>query len=81
MSVPDTLSVTLTACRDRRPLLVVHNLPGPDAEMRPDQARGLAAALIAAADACDARPACLDSPKSSRRFPQIPGYFHLNSMA
>jgi hypothetical protein len=51
------LAVTLTRAYNRRPLAVVHNLPGQDAELFPDQLRALAAALVAAADAADAAAA------------------------
>lgn len=57
MSFPDALCATLAACRHGRPLLVFHNLPGPDAELRPEQARALAAALIAVADRAEVRQA------------------------
>lgn len=39
------------------PLAVVHNLPGSDAELRPEELRALAAALLAAADDCEAHHA------------------------
>ena len=48
------LAVTLTRAYNRRPLAVVHNLPGQDAELYPDQLRALAAALVATADAAEA---------------------------
>lgn len=48
------LAVTLTRSFDRRPLAVVHNLPGLDADLFPSQLRALANALHQAADACDA---------------------------
>ncbi len=50
--------IRMTMCQtfDRRPLAIVHNLPGGDAEMYPAEMRALAAALLAAADECEARP-------------------------
>lgn len=48
------LAVTLTRSFDRRPLAVVHNLPGLDADLFPWQLRVLANALLQAADACEA---------------------------
>lgn len=52
----NVLEVTLTKCRFGKPLAIVRNLPGFDAEMRPAQMRALAKGLIAAADECGARP-------------------------
>lgn len=37
-----------------RPLTKFWNLPGPDPALTPDQMRGLAAALLALADECEA---------------------------
>ena len=51
------LAVTFTRTFDRKPLAVVHNLPGDDAEMQPDQLRGLAAVLVRAASDCEAHHA------------------------
>jgi hypothetical protein len=48
------LAVTYTRGYDRRPLAVVHNLPGQDADLLPWQLRALASALNQAADACEA---------------------------
>lgn len=51
-----TLEVTHTVDRTGKPLAIVKNLPGLDAEMRPERLRELAAALLAAADDCERRP-------------------------
>lgn len=56
MILPNELDVTLTVCRNGMPLLEVANLPGAFAEMRPAQARALAAALIEAARMADVEP-------------------------
>lgn len=48
------LHVILTQTTDHRPLVVVDNLPGRGADLLPSQLRALAAALLAAADDCDA---------------------------
>lgn len=48
--------MTMTQTFDCKPLAQVHNLPGGDADMTPTQMRALAAALLAAADECEARP-------------------------
>ncbi len=50
------IEVVLTQTRDRRPLVTVRNLPGSDADLTPEQLRGLAAALLAAAAECERRP-------------------------
>lgn len=50
------LDVTFTRCREGKPLATVHNMPGLDADMRPEQMRKLAEALLKAADYCDSRP-------------------------
>lgn len=50
-----TLKVTLTETADGRPLATVRNFPGLDADMTPGQLRAMAAALLAAADDCEAR--------------------------
>ena len=39
-----------TVCRHKKPLVVLHNLPGEGAEMRPETLRQLAKALVKAAD-------------------------------
>jgi len=47
-----TLHAQLTRCRHELPLAVVDGLPGDGAELRPDELRQMAAALLAiAADA------------------------------
>jgi hypothetical protein len=51
-----TLTVTLTRSYKNEPLATVHNLPGPGADLYPVQMRALAAALINAANECEARP-------------------------
>lgn len=51
-----TLKVTLTETRHKEPLATVRNLPGGDADLTPAQLRALAAALLAAAADCEARP-------------------------
>ena len=48
-----TLNVTHTTTRTGTPLMTVANLPGPDAELTPDQARDLAAVLCSAALECE----------------------------
>lgn len=48
-----TLNVTHTTSRTGTPLMTVANLPGPDAELTPDQARDLAATLVSAALECE----------------------------
>jgi hypothetical protein len=50
------LSVTLTQTHDQKPLAVVHDLPGLDAEMTPAQLRALSVCLLEAAKDCEARP-------------------------
>lgn len=50
------LNVLLTQTRDRKPLALVRNLPGGDADMTPQQLRALAAVLCTAADECEAQP-------------------------
>jgi hypothetical protein len=50
------LTVVLTRTYDLKPLAVVRNLPGGDAEMTPDQMRSLADALRIAAEECESRP-------------------------
>ena len=50
------LDVVLTKTYDGKPLAVVRNLPGGDAEMTPGQMRALAHALRAAASECEAHP-------------------------
>lgn len=50
------LDVLLTQTHDRKPLALVRNLPGGDADMTPQQLRALAAVLCAAADECEAQP-------------------------
>jgi hypothetical protein len=50
------LTVSLTRCRENKPLAVVDNLPGGFAELRPAQLRDLAATLQRIADDCEARP-------------------------
>ena len=51
-----TLNVILCQTADGRPLATIRNFPGLDADLFPGQLRTLAAALLAAADDCDARP-------------------------
>ena len=50
------LHVILCRTADGRPLATIRNFPGLDADLFPDQLRALAAALLAAADNCEARP-------------------------
>lgn len=50
------LDVLLTQTLDRKPLALVRNLPGHDADMTPQQLRALAAVLCTAADECEAQP-------------------------
>lgn len=57
------LAVTFTRTFDRKPLAVVHNLPGGDAEMQPYQLRGLAAVLVRAAADCEAQYAQVSQHK------------------
>lgn len=54
--MPKELQVVLTQTFDQLPLATLRNLPGPDADLRPNQLRRLAAALLAVADACEALP-------------------------
>lgn len=44
------LRIQKTLCRHGQPLVVLRNLPGEDAEMRPEAIRALAKALLRAAD-------------------------------
>lgn len=68
------LNVVMTKTRDGKPLAVVCNLPGVDAEMTPTQLRALAAALQAAASECEARPRNGKHFSSIRRsFSLLPG--------
>lgn len=48
-----SLRVILTRTAENKPLTVIRNFPGLDAEMTPDRMRELAAALIEAADDCE----------------------------
>jgi len=48
-----TLNVYHTITRHGAPLAVVKNFPGLDAELRPEQLRRLAQALMLAADECE----------------------------
>ena len=50
------LTVVLTRTYDLKPLAVVRNLPGLDAELTPFQMRTLAEVLLAAAEECESRP-------------------------
>jgi hypothetical protein len=50
------LTVVLTQTYDRKPLAMVRNLPGLDADMTPSQMRELADLLRMAADECESRP-------------------------
>lgn len=50
------LNVLLTQAHDRKPLALVRNLPGCDANMTPQQLRALATVLCTAADECEAQP-------------------------
>ncbi len=50
------LIATLTKTYRDEPLVVVDNLPGGFAELRPAELRALARALAAMADDCEARP-------------------------
>lgn len=50
------LNVLLTQTRNHKPLAVVRNMPGADADMTPQQLRALAAVLCVAADECEAQP-------------------------
>lgn len=53
MPLPTKLIATLRRSYDRRPLIVVENMPGEGVELFPQQARALAQALVAAADAAE----------------------------
>lgn len=48
-----TLQITHTRTGAGKPLAVVKNFPGLDAELRPAQLRSLAQALLLAADECE----------------------------
>lgn len=50
------LQVIHTQTHDAKPLAILRNLPGCDAELTPDQMRSLADALNSAADECEKRP-------------------------
>lgn len=50
------LIVQFTCTSDRKPLAIVRNLPGLDAEMTPARMRSLAIALYGAARLCEAQP-------------------------
>jgi hypothetical protein len=54
--IPAALEVLLTQTFEALPLATLRNLPGPDADLTPEQMRGLAAALLAAAEECEQRP-------------------------
>lgn len=56
MTIDNSLAVVLTRCRHFEPLATVRNLPGRDADLRPDELRSLAAALLRIADDCERRP-------------------------
>lgn len=49
-----SITVKHTVDRQQRPLAVVGDFPGLDAELSPAQLRALSAALAAAADECEA---------------------------
>ncbi len=49
------LTVVLTQTYDLKPLAVVRNLPGLEAEMTPSQMRSLAKVLRVAAEECECR--------------------------
>ncbi len=68
------LDVVLTKTRDGRPLAVVRNLPGADAELTPQCMRALADALRAAAIECEAQQINRKSYRvCSRAFPMGSG--------
>lgn len=50
------LKIQLTQDRHQKPLAVVRNFPGGDAEMSPIQLRAMAEALNKAATDCEAQP-------------------------
>ncbi len=50
------LEVVLTQTSDYKPLAMVSNLPGLDAELTPSQMRALASALSMAAEECELQP-------------------------
>lgn len=51
------LAVSFQRTYLNRPLAIVHNLPGRDAEPQPEELRALAAALLSAAADCEAHHA------------------------
>lgn len=51
------LRVSFAEDRHGRPLVIVRNFPGIDAEMTPKQLRSLADALAMVADECECGPA------------------------
>lgn len=59
------LDVVLTQTHDCKPLALVLNLPGCDADMTPKQLRALAAVLCIAAEECEAQP--MNPKRFSRR--------------
>ena len=63
------LRIQNTLCRHGQPLVVVRNLPGEDAEMRPEQLRALAKALIRAADIAESGSVSLIRSKNEINIP------------
>lgn len=64
------LQVIHTQTYDGKPLAVIRNFPGLDAEMTPAQMRAMAAALEAVAADCEKRPmARREFRRSEQRYP------------
>ena len=51
-----TLTAVLCQTHDRKPLAHIDGLPGGGADLRPEELRALAAALLRIADAAESRP-------------------------
>ena len=68
------LQVIHTQTHDGKPLAVIRNLPGCDADMTPTQMRALASSLKAAADECEQRP------MGKREFMRIERRYPLSSI-
>jgi len=66
------LTVVLTKTHDRKPLAVVRNLPGLDAELAPSEMRALADALRVAAEESESRP-------MDKNFTQVTKHYSLET--
>lgn len=61
------LIAVLCQTHDRKPLVTIDGLPGDHADLRPDQLRTLADALLRIADDCEAQPMGLRSYRRQKR--------------